>query len=153
MALAYYPMRSGIRMQGPARFRVPLSITPRHRPQTILPYRTPGFLLYRREELTRAYQNRPDNGANIVYIRAPICEAYSFDARSRVGRETYRDVCRFQMLPDHATLRAIRPRERTERRSQWDERGLAYCYQNGRISTCIPRMHTSFRVSPGKDER
>lgn len=25
-------------MQGPARFRMPLSITPRHRPQTILPY-------------------------------------------------------------------------------------------------------------------
>lgn len=87
-----------------ARFRMPLDhATPQATDDSSLALLRDSSLSTRGID-TRLLESH--NGANIVYIRAPICGPYSFDARK--GRETVSDVCRFQMLPDHATLRAIR---------------------------------------------
>lgn len=93
------------------------SITPRHRPRTILGWPNGPILLYRRAELTRACYNRPNNGANMVYtsIHGPCF----FHARTTGRRDGVSGRVPFSNATGsrHAAGDSPRPRERTERRS------------------------------------
>lgn len=98
-----------------ARFRMPLDhATPQATDDSSLALLRDSSLSTRGID-TRLLESH--NGANIVYIRAPICGSYSFDARK--GRETVSGRVPFSNATGsrHAAGDSARPRERTERRS------------------------------------